>query len=95
MTNNSRYQISSRAEGPNMVPKFGKASRWHAFIDKLQVQINALGHREGEGHVVRITQTPGDPKNPKVFAKAGRFPVVVHSTAAYSMSSPAFNSQLG
>ena len=98
MTNNSRYQISSRAEGPNVVPKFGKASRWQDFINKLQVhKINSAGViAKVKVMVIRITQKlRAIRKNPKPFAKAGRFPAVVHSTAAYSMSSPAFNSQLG
>jgi hypothetical protein len=88
MTNNSRYQISSRGEGPNMLPKFGKASRWGNFVETMKTRIARMLQDENETMNSPSTLANDKQKSPGV--RISRF-----SAISGSMSVSAFNSQLG
>jgi len=92
MTNNSRYQISSRSDA-NVLPKFGKATRWNIFMENLRSQMTLLVQAPIQSSLTALDPSSTG-KNNHGFAKARRFSSL-HGLAANSMDVSAFNSQLG
>jgi hypothetical protein len=90
MTNNSRYQISSRCGGPNVLPKFGKTSRWNILKEKIRLQITLLVEPTDPCLTSLAESSIGKDSYVKPARISSR-----HGSAANSMPASAFNSQLG
>jgi hypothetical protein len=98
MKNNSRYQISTRTEPANMIPKFkgeAKASWWSSLKENFKVHLINLGQAGYRVTPTEDAQVLEGMRKRNPFNHSGHFAAVAESSASYSMSVSAFNSQLG